>query len=136
MGTGGARGAQTAQPSEVQPGCTCRSARQLVDELAEDTDDNIEDIDARSDDDEHDDEDADRFDWLEDTYDLTAEQLAEALQELDPEDAQAAVDGLEELYRLHRQGYGTEAAEQLYLAQLDSGDSAGDADAGSYADAE
>ena len=114
-----------------------------IGELAEDTDDNVETIDARSHEDEHDDyeddyedSDADRFAWLEDTYDLTADQLAETLHELDAEDAQAAVDAFEELYTLHLQGYGREAAEQLYLAQLNSDDtdSAEDANAESYAD--
>ena len=49
---------------------------QLVDELASDTDDNIEDIAARSHEDEHDDyEDSDdaRVGWLVDTYHIPAD---------------------------------------------------------------
>ena len=113
----------------------------LIDELAEDTDDNYEEISARSYEDEpddyedqhddyEDDPDAVAFDWLDQTYGITADELAETLQGLDPEDAQAAVDGLERLYELHQQGYGTEAAEQLLLAQLNSAETDDDGDAG------
>ena len=99
-----------------------------IGELAEDTDDNNEGITARRDEDEHDydyeDSDEDRFDWLEQTYAITADELADALQELEPDDARAAVDAFEELYTLHLQGYGRDAAEEIYLQQY------GDQDAG------
>ena len=126
---------------DAKQGATATSAlnARLIDELAEDTDDNYEAISARSyEDDEdadyEDDEDAAAFDWLEETYEITADELAEHLQGLEPEDAQATADGLGRLYELHQQGYGTEAAEQILLAQLNSDTGSAESYGESYGD--